>query len=137
AFLTGAGLLAVGLLGLLDRTPLASGPRPAGQAAPSATGTLAAPTDDSRTSRGTVSSGPAAPAGYGDGRTLSASTPSTLSLLLTAPALLVLTLESFVLNAHWAFWNAWLPLYALAVGIGLADVGLVRTVFGVFNAIGR
>ena len=58
-------------------------------------------------------------------------------MLLTSPALLALTLESFVLNAHWAFWNAWLPLYALAVGIGLSDVGLMRTVFGVFNAIGR
>jgi len=58
-------------------------------------------------------------------------------VLLASPALLALTLESFVLNAHWAFWNAWLPLYALAVGIGLSDVGLMRTVFGVFNAIGR
>jgi len=58
-------------------------------------------------------------------------------LLFAWPALMALTLESFVLNAHWAFWNAWLPLYALAVGIGLSDVGLMRTVFGVFNAIGR
>jgi MFS family permease len=137
AFLTGAGLLAVGLLGLLDRTPLASGPGPASQVMRGATGTRAAPTDDSMASPGRIPSDVAATAGNGEGKTRSVTTPSTLLVLLHSPALLLLTLESFVLNAHWAFWNSWLPLYALAVGISLADVGLMRTVFGVFNAIGR
>jgi predicted MFS family arabinose efflux permease len=136
AFVTGAGLVALGLLGLLDRTPLASAPPTPVQPKSSAAGTPP-PSGGSGAPPRPLSPGAAAPAAPSGVRTPPASTPSTLIVLLASPALLALTLESFVLNAHWAFWNAWLPLYALAVGIGLSDVGLMRTVFGVFNAIGR
>ena len=123
AFLTGAGLVLTGLLGLLDRTPLA-GPEPP----LIGTSDRASPGDRRGPGGTTSSAATAGPPAAGRG---------TLGLLLVSPALLVLVLESFVLNAHWAFWNAWLPLYALAFGIGLADVGLTRTVFGVLNAISR
>jgi predicted MFS family arabinose efflux permease len=57
--------------------------------------------------------------------------------VLGTPAMLVLIVESFLLNAHWAFWNAWIPIYGLAVGISLGQVGVVRGVFGVTNAVSR
>ncbi|MBX5492083.1 MAG: MFS transporter [Chloroflexi bacterium] len=93
AFGVGAVLVALGLLGLLDRTPVLA-------------------------HRAT-----AAPAAWGSA--------------LRAPALLVLLLEALLLNLLWAFWNAWLPLYALAVGLTLAEAGLLRTGFGLANAVGR
>jgi MFS family permease len=105
AFLVGAGLVLVGLLGLFDRTS----PAEPASAATRAEGEPAAP-----------------PARR-----------SSAAILLASPALLVLSVECYLLNAHWAFWNAWLPLYALAFGIGLADVGVIRTTFGTLNAFGR
>jgi predicted MFS family arabinose efflux permease len=57
--------------------------------------------------------------------------------LLAAPTLLVALFEGLLLNAQWAFWNAWLPLYTLAVGIGLAQTGILRTVYGICNAVAR
>jgi MFS family permease len=119
AFAAGAALVLAGVLGLLDATAVV-GPAPAssatGGAAPSRTGAvpLASPT-----TRG----GEAAGAGF--------------RALLRAPALLVLALEALLLNAQWSFWNAWLPLYGLAMGISLAEVGVLRTVYGAFNALGR
>ena len=35
-----------------------------------------------------------------------------------------------------AFWNAYLPLYGLAVGLSLAQVGVIRGLYGVCNVIG-
>jgi predicted MFS family arabinose efflux permease len=93
AFGLGAGLVALGLLGLLDRTPAAA--RRAAEA------------------------------------------PTAWGGALRAPTLLVLLLEALLLNLLWAFWNAWLPLYALAVGLTLIDAGALRTGFGVANAVGR
>lgn len=128
AFLTGAALVLTGVLGLLDRTPLAYSPLLAAAVAGASSdaghpraAAAAAPSDE-----GAVARSSSQPGGLAAARAL-----------LLSPALLVLVLESFMLNAHWAFWNAWLPLYALSFGIGLADVGLTRAAFGLFNAIGR
>ncbi len=107
AFASGAALVALGTLGTLDRTPVAAGGTESGAA---------------EASQATV----AAEQGRPPWRTL-----------LTAPAFLVLAFEAFLLNAQWSFWNAWLPLYSLAVGISLAETGILRTVYGLFNAGGR
>jgi MFS family permease len=113
AFGVGAALSLVGLLGALDRTPVAAAAVP-----------VAARPDPSPQQRGGV--------------ILAALTGGVpLRRLLGAPAMLVLVLESFLLNAHWAFWNAWLPLYALAVGITLAEVGMLRGAFGATNTVSR
>ncbi|HEY7061325.1 MAG TPA: MFS transporter [Chloroflexota bacterium] len=111
AFATGALLQLVGLLGLLDRTPVieshtAAERRPA--------------------KAGRDSASPGRP-----------SAALNVAQLLAAPALLVGLFEGLLLNAQWAFWNAWLPLYTLAVGIGLAETGVLRTVYGVCNAVAR
>jgi MFS family permease len=109
AFAAGAALQLVGLLGLLDRTPLvATGPAGVGAECP--TGTAATTLSE----RGV-----------------------TAWQLLAAPTLLVALFEGLLLNAQWAFWNAWLPLYTLAVGIGLAQTGILRTVYGICNAVAR
>jgi predicted MFS family arabinose efflux permease len=113
AFTTGAVLQLVGLLGLLDRTPLATD---------SPVVTSATPAGESR-SRATASPPPERGA--------------TPWRLLLAPVLLVALFEGLLLNAQWAFWNAWLPLYTLAVGIGLAQTGVLRTVYGICNAAAR
>jgi MFS family permease len=113
AFTVGAVLQLVGLLGLLDRTPLAANP----------------------------AVGPArerGPSGRGGGAIDAVPQPGvTAWQLLAAPALLVALFEGLLLNAQWAFWNAWLPLYTLAVGIGLAQTGVLRTVYGICNAAAR
>jgi predicted MFS family arabinose efflux permease len=111
AFSVGAALQLVGLLGLLDRTPLAGWPGH----------TLA-------------------PAAHGGARTERVGTERgglRLAQVVTAPALAIALFEGLLLNAQWAFWNAWLPLYTLAVGIGLAQTGVLRTVYGVCNAVAR
>lgn len=46
------------------------------------------------------------------------------------PRVLAVLAVCFCLFAHFAFWNAYLPLYALAVGLTLGDVGLIRGIFG-------
>jgi predicted MFS family arabinose efflux permease len=113
AFSTGAALQLVGLLGLLDRTPLVEAPP---------TDVAAAAPGPSRSR--TKTAAPAHPA-------------VKLGQLLAAPALLIALFEGLLLNAQWAFWNAWLPLYTLAVGIGLAQTGVLRTVYGICNAAAR
>lgn len=113
AFTSGAVLQLVGLLGLLDRTPLA---------AALAVGPGAAPPTGNRA---------------GASADLAAERGVTGWQLLAAPALLVALFEGLLLNAQWAFWNAWLPLYTLAVGIGLAQTGVLRTVYGICNAAAR
>jgi MFS family permease len=119
AFGVGAALSLVGLLGVLDRTPVAAAAVPA-----TTVPATAAPPEAPRRSR--------------EGAVLAALTGGVpLRGLLGAPAMLVLALECFLLNAHWAFWNAWLPLYALAVGITLAEVGMIRGAFGATNAVSR
>jgi MFS family permease len=109
AFGVGAALTMVGLLGALDRTPVAAPPT----ASVGASGT------------------PAAGQGAGEARGFD------LRALFAVPAFAVLACETFLMNALWAFWNAWLPLYTLAVAISLAETGLVRTAYGILNAAGR
>lgn len=111
AFATGAVLQLVGLLGLLDRTPLVES-HAAGVRQPGQPGRKDAGQDRSRAALNAAQ-------------------------LLAAPALLVGLFEGLLLNAQWAFWNAWLPLYTLAVGISLAETGVLRTVYGICNAAAR
>jgi MFS family permease len=66
-----------------------------------------------------------------------AAQPADVRVVLGAPILLALALEVLLINAHYAFWNAWLALYGLAVGLTLAQVGVLRTVSGLANALGR
>ncbi len=113
AFATGAVLQLIGLLGLLDRTPLVA----THVSGPGAEGPVTPPV--------AAGAGGTAPPGV------------TAWPLLAAPALLVALFEGLLLNAQWAFWNAWLPLYTLAVGIGLAQTGVLRTVYGICNAGAR
>ena len=113
AFTAGAVLQLVGLLGLLDHTPVAP-----------------ASSDDGGHRRvGDPPAGPPACRPRPGG--------ATTWQFLAAPVLLVALFEGLLLNAQWAFWNAWLPLYTLAVGIGLAHTGVLRTVYGVCNAAAR
>lgn len=110
AFGVGAALVLLGTLGALDRTPVAPSAAPA-----------------------------AADSGAGRGASPVVGAPRTVAMrdLFRVPAFAVLAFETFLLNAQWAFWNAWLPLYTLAVGITLAETGLLRTGYGVLNAAGR
>jgi MFS family permease len=113
AFSMGAAFQLVGLLGLLDRTPLV------------ATATPGRPAD--LVGEGGAGAETAAPSRRGLG----------LRDFVAAPALVLALFEGLLLNAQWAFWNAWLPLYTLAVGIGLAQTGVLRTVYGICNATAR
>ncbi|HLH26535.1 MAG TPA: MFS transporter [Chloroflexota bacterium] len=113
AFGAGAALQLLGLVGLLDRTPMVA-TSSAGAAAERFT-----------------SPGVARP------RVALSKQAVQAWQLLAAPTLLVALFEGLLLNAQWAFWNAWLPLYTLAVGIGLAQTGVIRTVYGICNAAAR
>jgi len=53
------------------------------------------------------------------------------------PRVLAVLVVCFCLFAHFAFWNAYLPLYALAVGLTLGDVGLIRGIFGLCQIAAR
>ena len=108
AFGAGALLTLAGLLGLLDPTPPAAG---------------APVTEPERRSRAVLG--------------MAVAPSLDPRWLLAAPGLAVALIEGFLLNAQWAFWNAWLPLYTLAVGISLAETGLLRTAYGIFNAGAR
>ena len=113
AFSLGAMLQLVGLIGLLDRTPLVTLVAPGHGAALGA--------------RGSSGHAPEAPRSRALG----------VAQVVAAPGLTIALFEGLLLNAQWAFWNAWLPLYTLAVGIGLAQTGVLRTVYGICNAGAR
>jgi predicted MFS family arabinose efflux permease len=53
------------------------------------------------------------------------------------PEILLVVAATLLLNVLFAFWNAYLPLYALAVGLSLAQVGVIRGLYGVCNVVGR
>ena len=112
AFSVGAALQLVGLLGLLDRTPLVA---PIAASHGGSGGSHRVAGRNERAARGSV----------------------RLAQVLAAPGLVIALFEGLLLNAQWAFWNAWLPLYTLAVGIGLAQTGILRTVYGICNAAAR
>jgi predicted MFS family arabinose efflux permease len=53
------------------------------------------------------------------------------------PEILLVVAATLLLNVLFAFWNAYLPLYGLAVGLSLAQIGVIRGLYGVCNVVGR
>lgn len=113
AFVVGAAFSLLGLLAVFDRTSVAA-VLVGGDGRPAAPATPSHPDQEAMGSR-----------------------PVSLQRLFAVPAFAVLACESFLMNALWAFWNAWLPLFTLAVAIGLAETGLLRTAYGIVNAAAR
>jgi predicted MFS family arabinose efflux permease len=52
-------------------------------------------------------------------------------------SILLVVVATLLLNVLFAFWNAYLPLYGLAVGLTLAEIGVVRGAYGICNIVGR
>jgi predicted MFS family arabinose efflux permease len=113
AFVAGAAFSVLGLLAVLDRTPLVPATAP------------------------TASQPDATAPSQAEAQETSPARSASLRRLFAIPAFAVLAGETFLMNALWAFWNAWLPLYTLAVAIGLAETGLLRTIYGILNAAAR
>lgn len=53
------------------------------------------------------------------------------------PRLLAVLVICFLLFVQFSFWNAYLPLYALAIGLTLGEVGLIRGAFGLCQIVAR
>jgi MFS family permease len=60
-----------------------------------------------------------------------------LRLAIRDPGLLYASLVGFLHNFLFFAWSAFFPLYALAVGLGLAEIGLIRGAFALVNAAVR
>jgi predicted MFS family arabinose efflux permease len=56
---------------------------------------------------------------------------------LRQPRLAAVMVVCFSLFVMFSYWNAYLPLYALAVGLTLGDVGAIRGVFGLCQVVAR
>src|SRR6185369_2175201 len=56
---------------------------------------------------------------------------------LRQPHLLAVMLICFALFVAFSHWQAYLPLYALAVGLTLSDVGVIRGAFGLCQVAAR
>jgi predicted MFS family arabinose efflux permease len=53
------------------------------------------------------------------------------------PRLIAVLVVCLCLFVHFSFWNAYLPLYGILVGLALADVGLIRGAFGMCQILAR
>ena len=60
-----------------------------------------------------------------------------LRLAIRDPGLLYASLVGFIHNFLFFAWSAFFPLYALAVGLGLAEIGIIRGAFALVNAAVR
>ena len=56
---------------------------------------------------------------------------------LRQPRLVAVMAVCFSLFVMFSYWNAYLPLYALAVGLTLGDVGIIRGAFGLCQVVAR
>ena len=53
------------------------------------------------------------------------------------PRLLAVVVVSFTLSMAFMYWNTYLPLYGLAIGLSLGQVGAIRAAFGLCQVVAR
>ncbi len=107
---------------------------------------LALPASEGRTATALAAPAPASATGPGDAPAPASAAPAAEAAAARPagspraalqPQILVVVAATLLLNVMFAFWNAYLPLYGLTVGLSLAEVGIIRGLYGICNVVGR